>query len=436
MTLNSLQIVNSLLDSYFVQHLATANLTALGAATPVLFLFVSMTFALGTAATALVSRAFGAEDRGGLTLANRKCLGLALIGGLIFALACLPGTQFATTFLLPGGASEAARLMRLYLSVFAFALPALFIVQVLAGSLRGIGDTKSPMIISGIQIGLHITLNAALINSRIVLGPVVLHGLGLGIMGAGLAFTASSWVSAVIYLVWAGHTPLGSCWRFSWPGFVWTKRILNISIPAAMMAVVRVTSLMAFTGVLKQVPQAEAAIGAIRPSFSMESLAFMPAFGLSVAASALVGQSLGMLKPDRAERLAWTAANHAAVVSLAMSVVLFVLAPQVSHFLMPDQPAVATQVTSYLKYICATEVLFGYGMVLVGAFQGAGDTRRPFVMTLACMWGLRVPLAALFALGLSMGASGCWLAMSVTQAVQGVIAMILFKQGSWKTTMV
>lgn len=431
--LNSLQIVNSLLDSYFVQHLPVANLTAIGAATSLVFLFISMAMALGTAATAFVSRAFGAEDNEGYVVANRKCLGMSVLGGLVFAAVSLPGSWLISLFLLQGPSASARPLMLSYLGIFALGLPAFFVVQTLAGSLRGIGDTKSPMVISGIQIVLHIALNTILINEpRQLPNGMVVPGFALGLNGAAIAMVASGWVAAIIYMLWASRTPLGNNLRISWPGLEWVKRILKVAVPAATMSVVRVTSLMAFTALLSRVPHGEAAVGALRPSFSTESLAFMPGFGLSIAATALVGQSLGMKRPDRAERLAWTAAHHAAVVGFLASVALYFGAHQVAGMLVPDQPEVAHQVAQYLKFICVTEFMFGYGMVLIGALQGAGDTVRPLYITLACMWGLRVPLAALFAFGFNMGADGCWLALSVTQAVQGLVAIWVFRQGDWK----
>jgi len=441
--LNSLQTLNALLDSSFVGSLEPAALTALGGATPFIFLLVSLSFAFGTAATALVARAYGAGEREQFIKSNRQCISLSLVGGFLLALLAIPLGHFASQSMLPEGATRAAALMLQFMAIFAFSLPAIFIVQTLAGSLRGIGDTKSPMYISGIQILVHILLNFLLIFPSRDWKGITIPGAGMGIQGAALGLTLSAWIAAAIYLAWSARTPLGQSWSLALPNWLWTKRILNIALPAAMMSIVRVTSLMAFTYVLSHVPQGEAAIAAMRVGFSIEAFAFMPAFGLAIAASALVGQSLGMGRPDRAERLGWTAAHQAAIVSLVISVGLFLYATPIAQLILPSKPEMAAIAAQYVVYIAATEILFAYGMVMVGGLQGAGDTVRPLWLTIFSMWLIRVPMAAFLALpaigpikGMNLGSDGCWMAMSITQVVQGVLAMIVFRQGKWKSQVV
>lgn len=172
---------------------------------------------------------------------------------------------------------------------------------------------------------------------------------------------------------------------------------------------------------------------------------FMPSFGLSMAAAALVGQSLGMRRPDRAEKLAWIAGHHAAGVTLLMAAPIFFGAHSICSVLLPGKPEVIAETVLLIRWLCATEVMFAYSMVMIGAMQGAGDTIRPMWITIISLWGMRVPLAFLLALpagtpvfgialplGFGLGAVGAWSAMSVTQAVQGVLSLWAFKLGAWK----
>ena len=119
----------------------------------------------------------------------------------------------------------------------------------------------------------------------------------------------------------------------------------------------------------------------------------------------------------------------------------------IASTLVEGKIAIAREAWTLLRYLCLTEFLFGLSMVLVGAMQGAGDTKRPLWISVFSLWGLRVPLAIFmalppkFALGgfltlpfaLGWGANGAWMAMAATQGIQGIVSFIAFRQGAWKT---
>lgn len=216
----------------------------------------------------------------------------------------------------------------------------------------------------------------------------------------------------------------------------WSRRIFTIAVPAAIQALLRVFSLTAFTLVLRSVPNASAAIAGMGIAFAIESIMFMPAFGLSAASGALVGQSLGMGKPERAEKLAWTAAHFGALVTLCMVVPIYFTAPEIALKLVGGKADIAIQASALIRALCATELFFSYAMVMIGAMQGAGDTIRPMWISVICMWGLRVPLAILCAITFGFGSAGAWVAMSFTQGVQGIMAIWVFRKGAWKTVKV
>ncbi len=443
--LNSLQVVNSLLDSGFVGHLDKSSLVAYGGMTPVLFLMFSLAMSLATAATALVSRAYGAEDVAQYKMASRQSLAMSLFGGAAFASICwLLAPAFARG-LLPREAAESIPKMAEFFRIYAFGLPAIFIIQALAGSLRGVGDTKSPMVISGMQICAHIVLNFILIFPPKQFFGMTLPGANMGLAGAATALAASAWMSAIIYVVYASRTRIGKQWDVALPKPEWIMRIIRIAVPAAVMSVLRVGSLTVFQLVLTQVPNGETAIAALRTGFAIEAIMFMPSFGLSMAASALVGQSLGMKQPDRAERLTWVAAHHAALVTFSLSLPIFIGAEGIATLMLGSKQEIVAEAAKFIRYLCITEIFFAYAMVMIGAMQGAGDTKRPLWLTIISLWMLRVPLAYLMALnashtvlgiGLGMGATGAWIAMSATQGLQGILSLYFFKKGAWKTVKV
>ncbi len=437
--LNGLQVVNSLLDTFFIGHLPKAALTAHGGAMNVIFMMFSLAMAVSVASTALVSRAFGAREPAEYREANRQCLSLSLVIGFALSGLCLLLAPAVATALIPANNPQAITLFKQFLYFYAFSIPATAIITTLSGSMRGIGDTKSPMLISGFQILLHIVLNFGFIYpTGHQFLPFAAPGLGMGLPGAALALTISAWVSALLYVGYAGRTDLGQVFRFLMPSRVWVKRIMNIAIPSAIQSVIRVSSFSAFTLILKGTPTASDALAALRVGIAIESVMFMPAFGLSVAAGALVGQSLGAKDPERASRLGWIAAHYSALVILVLSIPLFVFAPQVAGFLTGfDKPGIAAEAALYIQILIATEIMFGYAMVLIGAMQGAGDAKRTLWITVITLWAIRFPLALFMthpALGL--GSTGGWIAMSASQVAQGVLAMIYWRRGAWKTVKV
>ncbi len=432
--LNSLQVVNSLLDSKFVGSLGPASLTASGAALNINFLFFSIAFALGTGATALVSRFFGANDKDQMIKASRQAVSLSIALGAVAAAIAVVLTPLAARILVePGG--PAYREMLRYIYPIIVGMPAVFVFSTVAASLRAIGDTRTPMVVSGFQILLHILLNYLLMfptRSVTAFGSEwTIPGAGMGIAGAGTAFSISAWFAALVYLPVASRTVLGPVWKVEWIDRVWAWRLIRISVPASISSLIRVTSLFAFSAALKYTLEGESALGAMRVGFSMEGIAFMPAFGYMIAASALVGQSLGARKPERAERLAVCATLQATAFAVVVSILFLVFAPQMARWFVEDPTQMATA-TSFLRIIALTEPMFAIALVLTGAHQGAGDTVRPMWVALITSWFLRVPAVWIFAVALRLNADGAWWVMSLTQAVHGAAMIWLFRSGRWK----
>ncbi|MBS1706336.1 MAG: MATE family efflux transporter [Armatimonadetes bacterium] len=456
--LNSLQVINNLLDRFFIGHLQSAALTAQSAAMNLMFLLFSLAVAIATGATAIVSRAYGAGDKVEYREAAKQSCHLAGMSGVVLAVLGFSATPWLALLVLPPSATEANRLMGSFLAVYAIGLPAIYLIQVLAGCLRGVGDSKSPMWISGLQILIHISLNTVLISGPRPIGTtgLVLPGAGWGLVGAAAALSISAWISAIIYLAYSSKTELQLKWIPKLPRWDWTQRILRIATPAGAMALLRVGSLTAFTNILTHVQTSEASIAAMGTAFALESIMFMPAFGLSMGASALVGQSLGMQKPERAERIGWIASHYGALMVLIVVMPIYFgarpiigtmidsKAPEVSQKGVVRAPQIdidreislktetINEAVNLLKMLCLTEIMFSYAMILIGAMQGAGETVTPFWITVFSLWALRVPVAWLLAVKLDYGSRGAWISMSGTQAVQGILAMIAFKAGRWK----
>ena len=189
--------------------------------------------------------------------------------------------------------------------------------------------------------------------------------------------------------------------------------------------------MIAFTAVLARSADATVAVAALTIGLTSESIAFMPGFGFSVAASTLAGQNLGAKRPDRAERAAWISLHQGTIVMVVMGIVFFVFANQFAHIFTHD-PAVVRLAVIYLRISALAEPFLALGMILTGALNGAGDTKLPAVAGVITMWGLRLPLAYALAIKCGYGAVGSWWAMALSTIVMGIASWGLFKMGRWK----
>jgi Na+-driven multidrug efflux pump len=160
--------------------------------------------------------------------------------------------------------------------------------------------------------------------------------------------------------------------------------------------------------------------------------ALLPSWGMADAAATLVGQNLGADKPDRAERSVWIAAIYNFVFLGAVAVVFVTLAgPIIRAF--TSEPDVVPHAVDCLRIVSLGFAFFACGMVMIQAFNGAGDTVTPSFINFVSFWLIKIPLAYALAIALGMGPRGVFIAITVAYSTQTLIALALFRRGKWKT---
>ena len=159
---------------------------------------------------------------------------------------------------------------------------------------------------------------------------------------------------------------------------------------------------------------------------------FLPAWGMANAAATLVGQNLGAKRPERAVRSAWRAAYYNAGFLTAVAIVFIVMAEPIMRVFSED-PAVIAYGVECLRWFSYGYPIFGIGMVIVQAINGAGDTDTPTKINFVCYWMIQIPLAYLLAHNVGWGASGVFAAVAIAQAVLALIGVWIFRLGYWKT---
>ena len=161
----------------------------------------------------------------------------------------------------------------------------------------------------------------------------------------------------------------------------------------------------------------------------------LPAWGMANAAATLVGQNLGAGQPDRAEAGVWLTARYNMIFLLSVAAVFIFYAEPVLR-LFTDDGLVIQYGESCLRMFAYGYGFYGLGMILIQAFNGAGDTRTPTWINFLCFWIVQIPLAWTLAIAFELGPNGVFISLLVAEMLLTAIALWIFKRGRWKLTVV
>lgn len=175
-------------------------------------------------------------------------------------------------------------------------------------------------------------------------------------------------------------------------------------------------------------PLGTVAIAANSLAITVESLCFMPGYGIAEAATTLVGQSVGAGQRLLTRSFANLSVALGIGVMTAMGVLMWIFAPELMAVMSPVDDII-TQGADALRIEAWAEPMFAASIVCNGVFIGAADTLRPAIMSLTSMWGVRLTLAALLAP--LYGLRGVWTAMAIELTFRGAIFLARLFRGRW-----
>jgi putative MATE family efflux protein len=420
---NLLQSVFGIITIMMVARLGPAAIAGVGASNGLIMVAMSAFFALSMGTTVLVAHATGAKNREAAKLAAKQSLVLGVVVGLVITAL---GFTFAPQAIRAIGAgpevvAEGARFLRI------FALGSVFIVTsfIMGGTLRGAGDTRTPMLVTLSTLVVGLALAYPLIFG--------LAGLpALGVAGAALGTVIARGGGCLIFLALllrpGGAVSITG--RAGWrPALAPLRRLVNIGLPSMFESLFRAGGMLAFSVIVFRLGTTVAAAQQIAQQAVFFSM--MPGFGFSMAATALVGQSLGARNPQRAGRASLFATRSCLAWMGAMGLVFFVGGPWIMR-LFTNDPAIVEHGVAALKMVALAQPGQAIGMVLAGSLRGAGDTRYPMVTTGAVMWLVRLPLAYLFGITLGMGLAGVYLGWVADSLVLATLNFLRYRTGRWK----
>jgi putative MATE family efflux protein len=157
----------------------------------------------------------------------------------------------------------------------------------------------------------------------------------------------------------------------------------------------------------------------------------LPSWGLANAAATLVGQNLGAQKPERAERAVWlTSLGNMIFLGSIGAIFIFLAEPLILLF--TKDPEVVPIGADCLRIVSYGYLFYAFGMVIVQAFNGAGDTFTPTVINLFCYWLFQIPLAYVLAMKAGFSSDGVFWAICIAESLIAVVGVMVFRRGGWK----
>ncbi len=380
--------------------------------------------AVSVAATAFVAHAWGAQDYERARRVSAQAVQLGVLFSIVAIAVLWPLASPLMVWM--GASARATALGALYIRTILLTSLLGFPMIVLNGIMRGAGDTRTPM---------NITLAMNVWN--VVVAVALIFGAGplppMGLAGAAIATASARLLGGLLalYVVTTGRGLLRMGWRqvLRWDRSL-VAQILRVSLPNAGESVVMRMGFILFTRIVSSL--GEMSLAAHQIAINVESLSFMPGFGLSVASTTLVGQSLGAKDPDLAEESIHACMRISLVVMGAVGVVFALFGPDLAA-LFGSTPEVLTLAGNAVRIGALEQLPIAVQMVIAGSLRGAGDTRTPLYATLLGTLAFRVPIVYLFAVVFRWGLNGVWLGTAVDWTARAALLYLLFRRGAWKT---
>jgi putative MATE family efflux protein len=289
---------------------------------------------------------------------------------------------------------------------------------------RGAGDAS---------LAMRVLWTANIIN--MLLNPCLIFGLGpfprLGVAGSGIGTTIGRGCGVLMQLwfLFGGKSRVRV--RLSHfhvhPDLM--LRLIRLSLGGMFQNLIGMASWIVMVRIIATF--GSSAVASYTLAMRIMIFALLPSWGMSNAAATMVGQNLGAKKPHRAEQAVWRAGTYNMVFLGLVALVFIAFAEPILRIFTGD-PQVVPMAAAALRTVSYGFVFYAWGMVLVQAFNGAGDTVTPTVLNLICFWGWQLPLAWFLAFPAHMGASGVFATIAISYSTFAVLAFIMFRRGKWK----
>lgn len=424
-------VVMQYIDAAMVGSLGASATASIGIVSSSTWLIGGVCMSAATGFSVQVSQLIGAGRQEEARNVLRQSLIVTILISLVLAAAGIAISSSLPAWL--GGVPEIHEGASLYFLIYACTLPIVQLRYLSGSMLQCSGDMRTPSILNTILCGLDVVFNGLLIfpaRQLSVMGiSLSVPGAGLGVAGAALGTSFAEVVVAVLMLwrVCIHSEALHITGKGSWKLRANCMRTAAyISIPMAFEHGIMSGAQVMSTRIVA--PLGTAAVAANSLAVTAESLCYMPGYGVSAAATTLVGQSIGAGNLQLTRKYARRSVLLGTMIMTCMGALMFIVAPAAFAMLTPDKAVQALGVR-VLRIEMFAEPFFAISIVTAGALRGAGDTLIPSILNLLSMWGIRITAAALLAPRL--GLVGVWIAMCGELCIRGILFLIRLLRERW-----
>jgi len=412
-----MESVFAIVDIFFVSKLGPNATATVGLTESVITIIYSIAMGLSMAATAMVARRVGEKQPEEAAKSGAQAIMLVVTISIIISII---GIFFAGGILhLMGATPEIIAYGENYARIMLIGNIVIMLLFLLNGIFRGAGDAS---------IAMKSLWVANICN--IILCPLLIHFFGL--TGAAMATTTGRGIGVCyqVYRLLKGKGVIKMHLSQFKPNKAILTNLLSVAFTATMQFIVASASWIAMARIMTGF--GSNAVAGYTVAMRMIVFFILPAFGLSNAAATLVGQNLGAKLPERAEESVWKVAKYNAIFMGCVSL-FFLLGANFFVSLISKDPTVDRIAVQALRIISLGYIFYGIGMVMMNAFNGAGDSRTPTLVNLFWFWIFQIPVAYLAADVWNWGPKGVFIAIVVTETAVTITSLILFKRGKWKT---
>jgi putative MATE family efflux protein len=417
-----LESLFAVVDVFFVGRLGADAVATVGLTESLLTLIFAVAIGLSMSTTAMVARRIGEKDPEGASVAGVQAVILGLAISLVVG---VPGFVYAPELLkLMGASPDIVATGSGYARIALGGCGAVMMLFLNNAIFRGAGDAA---------IAMRLLWISNIIN--LILDPCLIFGIGpfprLGVTGAALATFIGRSIGVLyqFYRLARGTERLASLAHHLGLNLVILWRLIRVSITGILQFAIANTSWIALVRIVSTF--GAAALAGYTIAIRILIFVILPSWGLSNAAATLVGQNLGAGKPDRAEASVWRTGFYNMLFLGGVGVLMILFAQPIIRLFTHD-PEVIPLAASSLRILSYGNIGYAYGMIMLQAFNGAGDTVTPTWVNLFGFWFLEIPLAYWLAIPMGLRSKGAYFSIVIAECAIALAGVILFRRGRWK----